>query len=117
MFLATASDWPTPDPPIYFVSGDVAIWLQDTQSVVAFSRVGIPTVLLSTEGLTSLTGDLDPYLEYPVAKVPPIPTQPQFLPITDPVVNGGEVDTIYAGGAYDGGTSSTDQFVTALDIR
>lgn len=116
MLLVKPSDWPSNEAPIYLVTGGVAIWLQDPASVAGFSRVGLPLVPVTTAALTALTTALDPYLEYPIARVPPLPTQPSFRPMSDPLIDGGDPTTIYQSGVYDGGSSDTDFFLTTVDL-
>lgn len=46
--------------PIYLVSGDLVIWLQDTDSVWAFLSVGIPQLGLSPQEITDIVRNLTP---------------------------------------------------------
>lgn len=64
MFLATSSA-ATASPAFYLVSGDVAVYLYDTQTVAAAKKVGIPVVTLSPASFTALTTALKPAAEMP----------------------------------------------------
>lgn len=109
MFLAKPSNW-NGEPPLYLVTGDRVVWLQDVQSQTAFTRVGVPVVALSQPMFTELTTELAPHREYPLAVRPDDPQRPQFVPVTDAMIDGGDASTIYSGSVYDGGSSFTDEF-------
>jgi hypothetical protein len=98
MFLATASVWLSTQP-YYLVSGDTAIYLNDTQTVQAFKKVGVPVVAFAPADLSSMMSSLAPEVLHP--------GNTYVDGGTTQLIDGGSPNTVYYIDDFDGG-SSTD---------
>lgn len=89
--------------PWYLVSGDYSVFLNDTQSVSGFRRVGVPVVSLTTTELSAIVGPLSP----PVNADTPA-TYIDGSTFTS--IDGGTPNSVFYLDDFDGGQADTTAF-------
>lgn len=110
MILIRPSSWTTATPPTALLTADMAIWLQDPMTIAGFQRIGVPLVLMPQAEVLSLTTLLNPSVEHTHAAYAADPTEPNFLPLSHELVDGGAPNTVLYGDDFDGGQSDTTDF-------